>query len=879
MSLNYASNNMKNKKNIVLTAVAQNPLAFDFILLENLKQDIEVNMAKNRFCFIWIVVPLLLYLPSIGFAIYSQTSLPNPETINSNPLKFSELRAREYYKNITYSNKVIGSSGNILTRNFIIKQLQEFKKRSKNNFRIEIEFQIFQEKGYYNLMNVLCRVSDPRTNKNSSSLLISTHYDAVFPSYGASDDGVGIVTNLEILRVLLTRDEPPKNPIIFIFVDGEEAKLLGSQAFKEHSWFKFVKLFLNTDSSGGPNSEIMFRLSPSSLIKLYSSVPYPHASSFGSFIVSFLPLGTDYIAYTENGLKGLDFAFYSYGYGYHTLLDRLDKISFGGIQHLGENQLAISDYIESNNILDHQEFDQTQWVFFDFIGKYLVYYSYFTSRLIEIFLIFSGILVLFANGFLLNYEIKLYQNKKMTKQSSTDKLCESYSYVLIYFFGYIFSIITGIIFSAIFSFLLMLVNPMAWYGSLTFSWILFGLSTLFGMFVGQWIINAGVGKWCCQRLRKHRPKIKYNGNLAKFHSLKKERYLALTLFWIIFLMIISFFGASFAYIVILYAAVVVPFSIIFFIIDSGVRILVAKNAIYQPIQTDPSDKDINKSSEHKIYWMTIPLITFIPCTISMDLFIRVSSSLVGLLGKVGFLPDISMAIPISLFTCFLVISYLPILHSGSNFGKFTIPLGLVCIIVLFSSFFVQPFSSEHPTTPLIFINHVNTFSIDSRNVPRKLEAKTFYTFYTPHSIIQKSLEDYRKNIKGDFKIQCTSDVCELENMPSPVVNNINIFKTANTIVSVDGEKKIQFSIEIVPDYPTRYSSIESKLGGNIFFVNDPDESKIIKKDGIYHKYGFNTKKWIIKVQIPFNQKRMDLLFLSTYCDLNLSPFLKEIWGM
>ena len=80
----------------------------------------------------------------------------------------------------------------------------------------------------------------------------------------------------------------------------------------------------------------MFRLTPSSLIKLYSNVPYPHASAFGSFIVSFLPLGTDYIAYTEKGLKGLDFAFYSYGYGYHTLLDKLEKISIGGIQHLGE---------------------------------------------------------------------------------------------------------------------------------------------------------------------------------------------------------------------------------------------------------------------------------------------------------------------------------------------------------------------------------------------------------------------------------------------------------------------------------------------------------------------------------------------------------------
>ena len=202
-------------------------------------------------CLIWLILPLLFYLPSILLSVYSRTSLPSPEpNLNSNLLKFSETRAKEFYKNITFSNKVIGSSGNIHTRNFIIKQLEIFKNQTKNNFKFEIELQPFEEKGYFNLMNILCRISDSRKIPNTSSLLISTHYDAVFPSYGASDDGVGIVTNLEILRVLISRKEPPKNPIIFNFVDGEEARLLGSYAFEKHPWFKFIKLFLNTDSSG-----------------------------------------------------------------------------------------------------------------------------------------------------------------------------------------------------------------------------------------------------------------------------------------------------------------------------------------------------------------------------------------------------------------------------------------------------------------------------------------------------------------------------------------------------------------------------------------------------------------------------------------------------
>ena len=125
-------------------------------------------------------------------------------------------------------------------------------------------------------------------------------------------------------------------------------------------------------------------------------------------------------------------------------------------------------------------------------------------------------------------------------------------------------------------------------------------------------------------------------------------------------------------------------------------------------------------------------------------------------------------------------------------------------------------------------------------------------------------------------MNCNGDVCNIENMPSPMINNINLHKSSNTIVNIGGRKMIQFSIEIKPDYPTRYSSLETR-GGNLFFNNDPDEKKIIKKDQIYFKNGFNTKKWIIGIQIPFEQRQFEISFLSTYCDLNLSPFLIDFF--
>jgi hypothetical protein len=423
----------------------------------------------------------------------------------------------------------------------------------------------------------------------------------------------------------------------------------------------------------------MFRLNPSSLIQLYSVVPYPHASVFGSFIVSLLPLGTDYSAYIESKLKGLDFAFYSFGYGYHTLLDNLESISIGGIQHLGENQLSIIDNIQKNVDLN-EEFDESSWIFFDFIGKILIYYTSETSRMVEFFLILCGILVLFGNFFMLYYETNLYREKKMTKETPIQKIFDSFGYILIYFFGYLFSVFNGIFLSLFFGLFVNvilfylndeIINPFAWYRSIVFSWFLFGFPAITGMILGQWLINAAVGNWCCQRLRAHRPKIKYNGNLAKFHSLQKERYLAMTLLWTISLMMLSFFRASYVYIFIWYSFVQITFTCLFFVIDAAFRVFVAKGAIYEPIQTDPSDKDITKSSgaktksymylltENKIYWMLLPILTLIPCIISMDFFFRASATCIGILSKIGGFSDLAMAFSIGVSTCFLFLSYLP----------------------------------------------------------------------------------------------------------------------------------------------------------------------------------------------------------------------------
>ena len=67
----------------------------------------------------------------------------------------------------------------------------------------------------------------------SRAVLLVAHYDSVPTAAGAADNGMGVAALLETARALRA-GPPPRNDVIFLFTDGEERGLLGSQAFLQH---------------------------------------------------------------------------------------------------------------------------------------------------------------------------------------------------------------------------------------------------------------------------------------------------------------------------------------------------------------------------------------------------------------------------------------------------------------------------------------------------------------------------------------------------------------------------------------------------------------------------------------------------------------------
>ncbi|MCY1056909.1 M20/M25/M40 family metallo-hydrolase [Nannocystis sp. SCPEA4] len=175
------------------------------------------------------------------------------------------------------------------------------------------------------------------------ALLVSAHYDSVAAGPGAGDDGSGVAAAFEVARALLVGPRP-RNPVVFVLVDGEESGLLGAQAFVDaHPRAASIGAVINLDAGGTRGVTSLTRTTASNdglVAAVAEAVPQPYGASVIGAVYGLTPYDTDFTVYKNAGWPALDFGFGEDKAHYHTPLDRLANLDAPSVQHLGDTALA-----------------------------------------------------------------------------------------------------------------------------------------------------------------------------------------------------------------------------------------------------------------------------------------------------------------------------------------------------------------------------------------------------------------------------------------------------------------------------------------------------------------------------------------------------------
>ena len=216
---------------------------------------------------------------------------------------------------------------------------------------------------YFESSNIIVYVrgtEDDQTNwwevKNKApdgrgGVLVNAHYDSVSTGFGATDDGMGVVSVLQLIKYFSTSGHTPERGFVALLNNGEEEGLNGARAFGVHPLSKLPHTFVNLEGAGAGGRAHMFRATDVQVVEAYRSSPHPYSSvaSGDAFNLGAIRSQTDYVVFNgDYGMRGMDISFSSPRARYHTDEDDTRHTGTDSLWHMLSAALATTRALTSD---------------------------------------------------------------------------------------------------------------------------------------------------------------------------------------------------------------------------------------------------------------------------------------------------------------------------------------------------------------------------------------------------------------------------------------------------------------------------------------------------------------------------------------------------
>ena len=307
---------------------------------------------------------------------------PAPAPTTAAPDTFSAQRAQAILSTLLAENvpHPIGTEANRRVRDRITARFNTLGYRTT----IQRRFICSAAMTCATVENIIARRPD---NRGRPAVAVVTHYDSVAAGPGASDAGVHVAAMLEVARA--TRIESFRNDIVFLVTDGEEAALLGADAFlADPAESANVTTVINFEDRGTSGPSFLFETSRNNrwLISAARKLRRPAATSLFYTVYENLPNDTDVTIFKAAGKAAVNFAAIGDVVYYHTPLDDLRHVDLRTMQHHGQNML---DMLRSLGNVELRTSATGNATYFDVLNFFLLSWPEWVSILLAAIGVFA----------------------------------------------------------------------------------------------------------------------------------------------------------------------------------------------------------------------------------------------------------------------------------------------------------------------------------------------------------------------------------------------------------------------------------------------------------------------------------------------------------
>ncbi|MEM9667650.1 MAG: M28 family peptidase [Pseudomonadota bacterium] len=190
------------------------------------------------------------------------------------------------------------------------------------------------------LQNVGFWVTEPGPN----AVMIASHHDSVPAGPGASDDGAGYASSLEIAAIL--KDRELTRPLLVLITDGEEAGLMGAHMFaRTDPLANQIGAVVNLEARGVRGLSSLIQTSHPNerdIAALISETRLPISNSLNTDIYELMPNDTDMTEFLSLQIDAANLAYAEGVEFYHTPGDNLANMDKRALFNIGANAFSIT---------------------------------------------------------------------------------------------------------------------------------------------------------------------------------------------------------------------------------------------------------------------------------------------------------------------------------------------------------------------------------------------------------------------------------------------------------------------------------------------------------------------------------------------------------
>ncbi len=189
--------------------------------------------------------------------------------------------------------------------------------------------------------NVYAEIPGTDPKLKDEIVLIGAHLDSWHGGTGAADNGSGVITMIEAMRILKAVGVQPKRTIRIALWGGEEQGLYGSRGYMENFLYKDQKklpgydkfaLYLNMDNGSGRFRGIYLENNDAAFPFFEAWMKYIEPLGF-NFLTPRTTGSTDHVTFNRIGLPSYQFIQDELEYfrTYHTIMDTYERLLMGDL--------------------------------------------------------------------------------------------------------------------------------------------------------------------------------------------------------------------------------------------------------------------------------------------------------------------------------------------------------------------------------------------------------------------------------------------------------------------------------------------------------------------------------------------------------------------